>query len=1179
MMQFLMKFSRSICIVIIALLSLFCILFAILQTKWAKLQIEEKITAALQKEGIVAHIEEIEGPLPFTWRIKKIALDFGQDNELKLSNIQLRVAILPLLRGRLSINSLKVERAEYAFSFSKQSEVNLSSQDAKTFLREQIHAISIPYPIHIRQFLLSELILTNRTSGLGLSLGAFGSAKFHKKKQDFSLDINLFSPQENKTYLEVLLNGSKKTDYIAGKINIHIDSIPAFLSLPFDTALAAQMDLKGPWTTWEGILYDQLATKEALVGNIKVNMTKVNVENHPVLNRDWSFQSPFSLPSSEEIDFHSLALSSDLIQLQGVAKLCKEVEKDTLQLSFSTPDLSLWDSFLKGNSNGKITFEKGHFNVAAQTQDLTVKHYAAGTVHGEMQGEVRNKVWEADAKLFSTDAAIPFESSFSCEFIPETLLSIADLYVDCPDGKLRGYLDYAIANKQYQGSLFADVEQLERFGPLIEEKRVSGKLTAECHLSSEEQKQNAMCVLVAKNVRYQETLIDDFTLHADIEDLFDVPQGKLNFLAEKIYTPSFYLSRLNFETKSDEVQWPFFLDAEGRIESPFSCYAKGFWNFDPSLFTLELTQLTGDLAEVPFSLQYPCELQWGIQKLDLSALDFKIGSGSLFTTFELSPIRSLGKWELKHFPLEILSCFKPRFALHGHFSSQGYFDASPDRMEGVLNAVLEEAGVIHFGKTQPLNAKGVLQANLSQGRMQVHSTLNATDKQFFDFSASLPIEHTTYPLNISLDPTKNISSELLAEGKVQDLFDFVNLGTNHFAGWLSCHLFLSNTLASPSLKGELELQNGTYKNYFTGIELYSIDGTFEAKDTEIHLTKLTAKDDQSGHLLASGKILLQPEKKFPYAFEAEMNKLHAVGFDMIDCNLTGPLYLTGNLNTLNAQGNLLVAAAKIQISERLPYEIPNMPVTYINTPLHMTPANPSAHPNFTFHMDMEVTSEGTVKVAGRGLNAELEGNVHLYGTNTNIAANGTLKLIKGEYLFSGKVFKLTEGEVVFIDKPTPSAYLHLNGTLNLPDVTITAMLNGPLMAPQLTFQSNPYKPTSSILALILFNKEISEISHSEAIQLASVLVSLSGGAGPDVLESIRRSIGVDRLNIASKPGSDEVAVQIGKYLTRGIMITLSQSATSSQVIVEVELPHGFVFQAETQEEEEGKFSLKWRKTY
>ena len=94
--------------------------------------------------------------------------------------------------------------------------------------------------------------------------------------------------------------------------------------------------------------------------------------------------------------------------------------------------------------------------------------------------------------------------------------------------------------------------------------------------------------------------------------------------------------------------------------------------------------------------------------------------------------------------------------------------------------------------------------------------------------------------------------------------------------------------------------------------------------------------------------------------------------------------------------------------------------------------------------------------------------------------------------------------------------------------------------PQLTFQSNPHLPTSSILARILFNKEISDISHPEALQLANTLMSLSGGAGPDVLEAIRKSIGVDRLTIVSaQPGSDQIAVQIGKYLTKGVLITLS----------------------------------------
>lgn len=1173
------KIAKIIFFTIAILLLLFCLLFAILQSKWAKLQIQRQITNAFKEEGIAVHIEEVQGQLPFTWKIQEIDLHFAEESELKLFNLQLRIAILPLLKGRITIHSLKVEDAEYAFEFSKEE----GTENIGKFLKQQVELLAVPYPISLNHFILNKLSLVNRTNGSTLSIGLSGSAKIQRKKREFSLDLLCFSPEENKTYFEVAAQGNRKKNFIEVSVNLHLDPIPLFFSLGVDGRLTSQCQLKGPWTSWDEVFCGLPLTNEAILGSIQGKLTETHIERFPFLDVDWSFRSSFAIRASDEIDLQTLLVSSDLIHLKGKAALYAQVEKNSAFLAFSTPSLSPFSSLLpfpiEGNSKGKIALKKGHFEASFQTQDLFLSHFAAGVVQGSIDGSVTNQEWKGNVSLASNHTALPFESSFVLEYIPETLVSVTDFQMKGPDSISHGYLYHTLDDGLYEGSLFAEVGNFEKWGSLLKEKRVAGKVTAEFTLSHKDQEQNALCVLVAKNIRFDEVLLDDFTLYANIENWGLEPRGKVNLLAEKVYTPSFYLDRLNVGIKSDEMQWPFYIDAEGRIESPFALYAKGFCELDPSLFTLELTHLFGGLAETPFSLKYPATLEWGSNYLNLSPFNFNIGRGTLFSTFELSPVRSLGKWEVHHFPLEILSCFRPRFALNGFVSAAGYIDTSSTHTEGTLNAAIEEADVLHPGKKQPLQAKGSLQAHLNDQTLQIHTALVTSDAQFLDLSASLPVNVAAYPLQISVDQTKNTSAEILSEGKLQDLFDFVNLGTSHFTGLLSCHLFLSQTLSSPLLKGQLQWQNGTYENDFTGIDLRHIDASFEARGDEIRLLDLKAGDEKSGALSAVGKLLLKPEKKFPFSLEAEMKDLHAVGFDMIDCNLTGPLYLTGDLEKMNAQGNLLVDAAKIQITESLPYEIPSMPVTYVNTPLHMTPAAKGTDPHFAFHMDLELTSEGTVKVVGRGLNAELEGNVHLYGTNTNIATNGALKLVKGEYLFSGKIFKLTDGEVVFIDKPSSAAYLNLNGTLHLPDVTVTAMLRGPLMAPQLTFQSNPQKPTSSILALILFNKDIAEISHPEAIQLASTLVSLSGGAGPDVLETIRKSIGVDRLNIASKPGSDEIAVQIGKYLTRGVLITLSQSATSSQVIVEVELSKGFIFQAETQENEEGKFSLKWRKTY
>jgi translocation and assembly module TamB len=219
-------------------------------------------------------------------------------------------------------------------------------------------------------------------------------------------------------------------------------------------------------------------------------------------------------------------------------------------------------------------------------------------------------------------------------------------------------------------------------------------------------------------------------------------------------------------------------------------------------------------------------------------------------------------------------------------------------------------------------------------------------------------------------------------------------------------------------------------------------------------------------------------------------------------------------------------------------------------------------------------------VEGRGLNAELKGRVHLTGTHKKVAAHGKLQLVSGEYIFSGKVFKLTQGEIIFNDKGTRNAYIALSGNCDLPEVNVTVMLEGPLTAPKLSFQSSPQMPTSSLLARILFNKDISEISAVQALQVAQTVISLSGNSGPDILEKIRRTIGIDRLTlITSENDPGKISLQIGKYLMRGVLLTLSQGAESRNVSVEVDLRKGIKFQAEFDEEQQGKFSLKWHHHY
>jgi translocation and assembly module TamB len=347
-----------------------------------------------------------------------------------------------------------------------------------------------------------------------------------------------------------------------------------------------------------------------------------------------------------------------------------------------------------------------------------------------------------------------------------------------------------------------------------------------------------------------------------------------------------------------------------------------------------------------------------------------------------------------------------------------------------------------------------------------------------------------------------------------------------------------------------------------------------------HITELHATDSAEGKVSATGEFHLNPAKNYPFFLNASLDQLETVSFDMISGNFTGDLAIGGDLSSAEAKGKLTVAKASYRISEGLPTVIPELPITFIHPPEIISRKKRSSAPSSPLKLDLELDLPGKAKVTGRGLSAELKGKLHLTGSYTDIAAAGTLQLVSGEYIFSGKVFDLTHGEILFRDQPTPSAYLSLTGNCDLTDVNVTIMLQGPLTSPKLSFQSSPQLPTSSLLSQILFNKDVSEISPVQALQLAQTVISLSGNAAPDILEKIRKTLGIDRFTIVtSENDPGKISLQIGKYLMRGVLLTLSQGAESRNVSVEVDLKKGIRFQAEMNENQQGKFSLKWHHHY
>lgn len=791
-----------------------------------------------------------------------------------------------------------------------------------------------------------------------------------------------------------------------------------------------------------------------------------------------------------------------------------------------------------------------------------------------------NSLWHASASFEGGHADIPCKGKAECHYSPSSqLITIEKCILSSPETTFSSDMEFDIRLQSFEGYILAQCFNLEKLRPLFPSSELQGRFEAKCDFHSSSNQQDINLYVHGENLAAYGSKMKYFNIKALVQDIFANMHGECTIKALESTHKEIHIAEMNIHSSFTPHKSPFSLLMVGYVKDPLEITISGNWQKRDRGVFFDVRDCSGFVLKKPFSLREPFSVEWNEAQFKMSQLSLDIAEGYFSSRMDFTPETSLIKIDAKSFPIDFLQFFRKDVAIEGTTSISIDLVSWKDNIQGSCNCVLEQAKLrLEDEEQHPI--KGSIQIHLSQNKAQIHGEMRAKEEQFLHFSGSLPINYQHFPFNITLDQKGSLSGSLVAEGKLEHLFEFVNIGSQRIKGWLSTQLFFSKSWEAPCVQGSLEIQNGKYENYMTGTYLKNISVKAKANKQAIHINSFTATDDAKGKVEARGIVSLSPRAHFLFELNAELQECDTVSFDTITGKFSGNLVINGNFLGAIAKGKLKVDEVYFHIPDKLPTTLPDLPIKFIHIPEHLTNFRKRAPSSSPLLLDLEIDAPRKVFIEGKGLHAQLEGNLHITGTYTDVIASGTLRLLNGEYLLSGKVFTLNEGELICNDKPTPSAYISLKGTCDLPEVSVTALLRGPISSPQLTFQSSPQLSTSALLAQILFNKDISEISAIQALQLAQTVFSLSNNAAPDVFEKIRKTLGIDRLTlITSENDPGKISLQIGKYLMRGVLLTLSQGAESRNVAVEVELKRGIMLQAEMNENQQGKFSLKWHHHY
>ena len=199
----------------------------------------------------------------------------------------------------------------------------------------------------------------------------------------------------------------------------------------------------------------------------------------------------------------------------------------------------------------------------------------------------------------------------------------------------------------------------------------------------------------------------------------------------------------------------------------------------------------------------------------------------------------------------------------------------------------------------------------------------------------------------------------------------------------------------------------------------------------------------------------------------------------------------------------------------------------------------------SFPLNLSISAPQQIFVRGRGLDAELGGQLQLGGTTADVRASGLFELVRGRIDVLGQRLTLTEGSITL--RGTLDPFLRFVAETQAEDVTVRIILQGQASSPSVSFEAEPDMPQEEALALLLFGRGLNEISAFQAAELLAAVATLSGQRSGGLQGGLRSALGLSDLDVTS---TDEGATQFeaGAYLSGNLYSSVTVDTDGNQQI-------------------------------
>jgi translocation and assembly module TamB len=374
---------------------------------------------------------------------------------------------------------------------------------------------------------------------------------------------------------------------------------------------------------------------------------------------------------------------------------------------------------------------------------------------------------------------------------------------------------------------------------------------------------------------------------------------------------------------------------------------------------------------------------------------------------------------------------------------------------------------------------------------------------------------------------------------------------------------VAGTVAAPRIGGTAQLSKGELQDFAQGVRITGIAASLRADGDTVRIASFTGRAGP-GTVAASGSVgVLAPG--LPVDLTVTLRNARPLASDQLSADLDADLTVQGQAaGTLQAAGRIGIKRAEIRIPERLPTSIA---VLDVRRPGQKPPAPPAA--SSAIGLDLTVNAPRAIFVRGRGLDAELAGELRVKGSSTAPQVSGGFDLRRGTISVAGTTLTFTRGRVGFdgtgvTGKIDPTLDFAADSTTG--SVTATLGVGGYASAPKIKLSSVPELPQDEVLAYLLFKRSAKDLGPFQLAEIAGAVASLTGigGSAANPLESVRKGLGLDRLSVGGGASGSAPSVEAGRYVRNGVYVGAKQGTTGgqTQATVQIDITKGLKVQTD-----------------